>query len=287
MKKLIWIAMLLCFLSSGLLLAQQEPIRLIIRSDDMGFSHAANHALIETYEKGITTSIEVMVPTPWFPEAAKLLKEHPEVDVGIHITLTSEWKNIKWRPLTKAPGLSDMDGYFYPMIWPNDNYGPDQALKEQNWTIEEIEQEMRAQIEMALRHIPRISHLSAHMGCTSVAPEVAEVYRKLAKEYKLDIHPEDMGVKRASYVGPKESGEQKKQSFVKMLKELKPGTYMFVDHPAYDVAEMRGIHHTGYEDVALDRQGVTDILTDPDIMQMIKDLKIELISYADLKKVSQ
>lgn len=284
MKKLLWIAMLLCFLSSVPLLAQQEPIRLIIRSDDMGFSHAANMAIIESYEKGITTSVEVMVPTPWFPEAVQLLNEHPALDVGIHITLTSEWKNIKWRPLTKATGLTDINGYFFPMIWPNDNYGAEQALKEQNWSLEEIEQEMRAQIEMAIRNIQRISHLSAHMGCTSIDPEVEAIYRKLAEEYKLDIHPGDSGVKRATYVGPKETAEQKKESFIRMLKELKPGTYLFVDHPAYDVPEIQAIHHTGYEDVAIDRQGVTDTLTDPEVKQLIEELKIELISYADLKK---
>lgn len=287
MKKLLWLLTFISFCNTNPLAAQEDAVRLIIRSDDMGFSHAANLALIETYEKGITTSIEVMVPTPWFPEAVQLLKEHPGVDVGIHITLTSEWSNVKWRPLTKAPSISDENGYFYPMVWPNDNYGPDQALKAQDWDINEIEQEIRAQIEMAVRNIPRISHLSAHMGCTNLAPEVAEVYRKLAKEYKLDIHPEDVQVKRASYEGPKKSAEQKKQSFIKMLKALEPGTYMFVDHPAYDVPEMQAIHHTGYEDVALDRQGVTDLLTDPDIIQLIKELNIKLISYADLKKVNQ
>jgi hypothetical protein len=69
-----------------------------------------------------------------------------------------------------------------------------------------------------------------------------------------------------------------------MLKALSPGTYLFVDHPAYDVPEVRGIRHTGYDDVAIDRQGVTDILTDPEIVQLIKALNIELISYADLKR---
>ncbi|MFP4094394.1 MAG: polysaccharide deacetylase family protein [Cyclobacteriaceae bacterium] len=264
--------------------AQEAPIRLIIRSDDMGFSHAANHAMIETYEKGITTSVEIMVPTPWFPEAVRLLKEHPDLDVGIHITLTSEWSNVKWRPLTKAPGLADEDGYFFPMIWPNSNYGPEQALREQDWTLEEVEAEMRAQIETALHHLPHISHLSAHMGCTSMAPEVEEVYRKLSAEYGLDIHPEDLGVKRARYAGPTDTPALKRQSFINMLRQLTPGTYLFVDHPAYDVPEVRGIHHTGYEDVAVDRQGVTNILTDPEVIQLIKDLQIDLVSYADLKK---
>ncbi len=281
-KALVFFITLLLAVSSSF--AQQGAVRLIVRSDDMGFSHAANQAIVETIEKGITTSVEVMVPTPWFPEAVDMLKKYPDLDVGIHITLTSEWTNLKWRPLTKAPSLSDENGYFFPMIWPNDNYGPEQALKAQDWTLNEIEQEMRAQIEMAIRNIPQVTHLSAHMGCTSIAPDVEKIYRKLAQEYKLDIDPQDLNVQRATYLGEKETAEQKKVSFIKMLKELKPGTYLFVDHPAYDVPETRAIHHIGYENVAVDRQGVTDILTDPEIIQLIKDLNIKLISYADLKK---
>jgi len=263
-------------------LAQDDRVRLIVRSDDMGFSHAANHAMIETYEQGITTSVEVMVPAPWFPEAVKLLQEYPELDVGIHITLTSEWSNLKWRPLTQAPSITDDDGYFYPMIWPNKNYGPEQALKEQAWDLEEIEAELRAQIEMAVKYLPQISHLSAHMGCTSISPKVDSIYHNLASEYGLDIHPDELGVQRARYAGPKDTFDQKKESFSQMLRSLTPGTYMFVNHPAYDVDEVRGINHIGYTDVAQDRQGVTDLLTDAEVKKLIEDLNIELISYADL-----
>src|SRR5690349_3157945 len=99
--------------------AQTNTIRLIIRGDDMGFSHSGNEALIKTYKEGIERSIEVIVPSPWFPEAVKLLQQNPGVDVGIHLVLTSEWDNVKWRPLTDCPSLKDSNGYFYPMIWPN------------------------------------------------------------------------------------------------------------------------------------------------------------------------
>ena len=86
--------------------AQTKPIRLIIRGDDMGFSHAGNIGLIESYKNGIEKSIEILAPSPWFPEAVKMLKENPGIDVGIHLTLTSEWENVKWRPLTYCPRLS-------------------------------------------------------------------------------------------------------------------------------------------------------------------------------------
>jgi predicted glycoside hydrolase/deacetylase ChbG (UPF0249 family) len=109
--------------------------RLIVRGDDMGASHAINEAIIKCHKEGIQTSIEVIVPSPWFPEAVKMLAQYPEADVGVHLALTSEWDNVKWRPLTDAVGLRDADGYFCPMINPNKNY-PKGSLKEKDFTLQ-------------------------------------------------------------------------------------------------------------------------------------------------------
>ena len=263
--------------------AQKGP-RLIVRGDDMGFSHSGNEALIKCSKEGIQTSIEIIVPSPWFPEAVKMLQENPNIDVGIHITLTSEWDNVKYRPVSNSPSLTDPDGYFYPFIFPNKNY-PNLALKENNPKLEEIEKELRAQIELAKRKIPRISHISAHMGCYHMSEEVKQLAKNLAKEYGIDIDPGDFGVKSVRYAGPKTTSEEKITSFIRMLDDLKPGeTYLFVDHPGLDTPELRAIYHIGYEDVAADRQGVTDTWTDPRVKEAIKKKGIQLISYADLKK---
>lgn len=261
--------------------AQQAP-RLIIRADDMGFSHSGNEALIKTYKEGITQSIEVIVPSPWFPEAVKMLEENPGVDVGIHLAITSEWDNVKWRPVANVPSLTDEDGYFYPMIWPNKNY-PNRALLQNKYKPEDIEKEFRAQIELAIRKIPRISHVSGHMGCTNINDTVRNIVEKLAKEYNL--HVDMSAVKSARFEGPHKTSAEKKKSFIAMLNKLQPGnTYLFVEHPGLNDAELQAIHHIGYENVAEDRQGVTDILTDKEIMAIIKEKGIELISYKDLKK---
>ena len=274
---------LLCILCTVLSLGScAQPTRLIVRSDDMGFTHAANQAIIETCRNGITTSVEVMVPTPWFPEAVKMLREYPDLDVGIHLTLTSEWENIKWKPLTNAPSLTDEFGYFYPMIWPNDNYGEDRALHAQDWKLGEIEQELRAQIELAKREIPQLTHVSGHMGCSQMDERVEALVRKLTEEYGLAIFPEDLEVKRASYQGPKSTKEEKISSFIAMLEGLTPGTYLFVDHPAYNTPEVQAVYHIGYTEVAVDRQGVTDLLTSDQVQKAIDRLNIQLISYADL-----
>ena len=280
MKFYLLLAFFLC--STTIPYAQQNPARLIVRGDDMGFSNSGNLAAIKTYKEGIVRSVEVLVPSPWFPEAVQLLKENPGLDVGIHLTLTSEWDNIKWRPLSDCPSLKDPDGYFYPMIWPNKNY-PNRAVLQNKWTLGDVEKEFRAQIELAIKKIPRISHVSGHMGCTHMNEEVAKLTQRLAKEYNINIDPSPKGVKSVGYKGASKTAAEKKQAFIAMLHTLEAGiSYLFVDHPAFDTPEMRAIHHIGYEDVAADRQGVVDIWTDAEIKTLIKKLNIQLISYKDL-----
>ena len=262
--------------------AQTKSIRLIVRGDDMGFSHSGNLALIKAYKEGIERSIEVIVPSPWFPEAVKMLEQNPSVDVGIHLVLTSEWDNIKWRPLTEAKSLRDSNGYFYPMIWPNKNY-PNRALLQQQWQIEDIEKEWRAQIELGKKNIPRLSHISGHMGCTNINDEVKALTKKLATEYNLNIEPSALGVKGIGYDGATKTTADKKKSFISMLNKLEAGnTYLFVDHPGLDTPELQAIYHIGYDNVAADRQGVTDIWVDQEIKDIIRKKGIQLISYKDL-----
>ncbi len=124
-----------------------KEINLLIRGDDIGSSHTSNVACIESYKNGIMRSVELMVPGPWFPEAVRLLNENPGLDVGVHLVVTSEWNDIKWRPLTCCPSLVDKDGYFYPMIWQRPDFPAGTALNDAPWKIEEIEKEFRAQIE--------------------------------------------------------------------------------------------------------------------------------------------
>ena len=91
-----------------------KGIRLIVRGDDMGFCHAANAGCIEAYQNGILTCVELMPPCAHFDEAVEMCLENPDLDVGVHLTLTSEWDQIKWGPLTDAPSLTDANGHFFP-----------------------------------------------------------------------------------------------------------------------------------------------------------------------------
>lgn len=275
-----------CF--AGLLLVAlsvpaADGIRLHVRGDDIGSTHAANLACIQSYREGIVRSVELMVPCPWFPEAVRLLNENPDLDVGIHLVLTSEWENLKWRPLTHAPGLVDPDGYFFPMVWPNPNLPPKSSLKESTWNLAEVEAELRAQIETAIRHLPRISHLSAHMGFTSLDPSVATLVKQLASEYHLDTESGSQPLKRFPGWGKARTAEERVAGFIKNLEALEPGTYLFVEHPGLDVPEMQAIGHKGYEDVAADRAAVTAVFTSPEVKAAIQKQGIQLISYRELK----
>lgn len=281
-----------CLLVSALLstslVAQDKNTRLIIRVDDMGSSQSSNEASIEVCKEGIATSIEIMAVGPWFQGAVRKLKENPTIDVGLHLTLTSEWDNIKWRPLTHCPSLTDENGYFLPMISPNPNY-PGKSIKERDWNIKEVEQEFRAQIELALKNLPRISHLSGHMGCMSFDPKVIDVVKRLAKEYNLaDISTNptnDYNLMGISYDGPHNTNEEKEKSFISMLNKLeKDKTYIFLDHPAYNDREMQAVSHIGYENVAADRQGVTYLLTNEKIKSLIREKGIELVNYNKITK---
>ena len=245
---------------------QSNAPTLVIRIDDLGALHSVNEACIETYRSGIARSVEVMPVAAWYPEAVKMLKENPGLDVGLHLVITSEWENVKWRPLTHCPSLMDENGYFYPMMSPNPAY-PGQAVMEQKWDIKEIEQEFRAQIETTLKSIPQLSHLSGHMLSTGFSKEVNELVQRLAKEYNLPSidrmdSSKDYRFTYIGYDGPKRTAEEKENSFIKALDKLEPNKrYLFLDHPALDNDEMKTVFHIGYEDVALDRQGVTDLLT--------------------------
>jgi chitin disaccharide deacetylase len=265
--------------------AQKGEIYLLVRADDIGFSRSANLACIDSYTKGIARSVEVMVPCAWFEDAVLMLQEHPDYDVGAHLVLTSEWTGMKWRPLTHAPSITDEDGYFHPFIWPNKVDGAT-FFRESSWKIEEVEAEMRAQIELALKKIPQISHLTYHMGMNQADPAINELVKKLAVEYSIDIDPDKYNVQRArGWEGSKTTPQEKEESFIKMLEALQPGIHMFVEHPGYDNEEMRGIGHIGYENVAGDREGVTYVLTSTKVKEVISRKGIKLIAYKDLPSI--
>jgi len=262
--------------------APEASIRLIVRADDMGSSHAANAACIRAFKEGIVRSVEVMAPAAWFPEAAALLAENPGLDVGVHLTLTSEWDACKWGPLTRAPSLSDADGYFFPTTSQRSDFPPGTGFLQAKPKLDEVERELRAQIELCRRKIRGVSHLSVHMGTATATPELRAIVEKLSSEYKLPLDP--AGARHFSGFPWKAGADEKVRALVKGLEGLQPGLWIFVEHPGMDVPEMRAMGHEGYRDVAADREGVTRAFTSKEVKDAIERRGIQLVSYGDALK---
>jgi chitin disaccharide deacetylase len=246
-------------------------IRLIIRADDLGSSHAANLACIRAFREGIVRSVEVMVPCGWYPEAVELLRENLGCDVGVHLTLTSEWDRLKWAPITRSPELVGEDGYLSPTT---------DAFLALHAPIPVVEKELRAQIERAVRDIPTVTHLSTHMGTAAATPELQELITRLADEYGLPV--DIPGMRLVEGFDGSMTPEKKTARLVSVIENLKPGLWMLLEHPGMDVPEMQVLGHTGYEDVATDRSSVTAAFISSEAREAIQRMGVVLISYGEV-----
>ncbi len=258
-------------------------IRLIVKGDDMGAGHGINIATIDAFTRGVLTTTNVIVPGPWFPEAVRMLNANPGLDVGVHLAMTSEWDNVKWRPLTHAPSLVDRDGYFFPIVSPRQGFAAGTSLRESQWKLDEMERELRAQLDMAKRHLPQVTYTWNHMGFTSVSPEAASLVARLSREYGL-IVPSDLGLQSIGRVyESRDSGAVKAEKLARRLESLTPGLWLHIDHAATDDPEIQAFGHVGYEWVAADRSANLAAWTSPVVRDAITRKGIKLVGYRDLR----
>jgi hypothetical protein len=141
---------------------------LVLHADDLGMARSVNRATLEALEKGWITSASILVPCPWFPDAARWARAHPDADLGIHLALNSEWTGYRWGPLSGAaavPSLVDTEGYL-PLV---------ETTVAQQAKPAEAERELRAQIDRAKAAGVRLSHLDSHMGALFGSPALLDV----------------------------------------------------------------------------------------------------------------
>ena len=265
-----------------LFLTSLGEIRLIVRGDDMGYCHAANVGCIRAYQEGILTSVELMPPCGFFMEAVQMVQENPGLDVGVHLTLNSEWENVKWGPLTDAPSLVDENGYFLPMTWPDEAYSREMALGTADWDLKEIENELRTQIELVLHHLPQCSHATPHMGFNTISSKVNQLAFSLVKEYNIDANIRLLPLRQISLFGDAFTHEEMIANAVDVLENLRPGTWQFYEHPGMLIEGEERAWHIGAEDDAVYRDHVTKALISNELKEVTKRRNIKLIGYDDL-----
>ena len=266
-------------------------IWLLVRGDDIGLCHGVNTGMEESYRNGILKSTEIMVPPAWFSEGVEICKRNPGLDVGIHLTLTSEWTNYKYKPVAlfdRKPNFINEDGYFFPRtrnhpLFDNIFKEPYSLIASQP-KLENIEKELRAQIEMAMQKIDNITHLSNHMLSMRATPELERLYKKLANEYNLvtDIEFRKESNTLQLFSVP---AQEKVDSLASMLTNIKPGFWYLVVHPGIDSPEMRAINAPTSDadmNMAQHRSAVTDALTSEKIKKIIKERNIKLVNHRDI-----
>jgi predicted glycoside hydrolase/deacetylase ChbG (UPF0249 family) len=274
---------------------------LMVHADDVGMSHTVNVATVEALRVGMVASGSIMMPCPWVNEIASYCREHPEADLGLHLTLTSEWKRFRWRPLApsgKVPGLQDPEG----CLW------RDVRSVAAHASPEEVEIELRAQIDAARKLGIRFTHLDTHMGTLFARPEYFELYTKLARlegvpcmlprprpELKPSLagYPVTLDMLEAKqnagwvtldYLSTGVSGstvEQRYKSYDAFLSALSPGVTKLIVHLAMDDPEIRAI-----TDLWEQRYADFRYFTDPETRKKMDRLNIRTITYRELSSIA-
>jgi chitin disaccharide deacetylase len=288
---------------------------IIFHVDDAGMSYDANDGTIQAMEKGVANSTSVMMPCAWSPAYMKYLQKNPKIDAGVHLTLTSEWKNYRWEPLLgrlKVPGLHDAEGAFWSSVEQVATHAkPD-----------EVEAEIREQIARFRAFGLEPTHIDSHMG-TLFVPMYMERYIKVGIEEKIpvmfpgghatmiseirksampertqvkaigqmlwnaglpvldDLFPDTYGwnLPKGTAITDANLQKMKTQKYKELLKALKPGVTMVIMHCANPSETFQHITDSGPT-----RKGDLLAMLDPDLKQFLKDEKIIMTTWRELKE---
>ena len=262
--------------------------RLLIIQTDLGMMHSINRAGFEALEKHLVTSATILVPCPWFPEAAEFARQHPNLDFGLHLALNSEWRPYRWGPVSlkaAVPSLVDASGYF-PMT---------EAEVYAHAKPGEVEQEFRAQIEKARQAGIRVSHVDSHMSAVFGSPELFAAYRRVAEEsgllyllprtskFAAQAPAKAILIDREIQMPPRVPSGEWLDWYKKQLSQLPPGIYQLVVHLGYDDEEARGATE-GRDWGSKWRQTDWDVVRSPEFMNFLREQRFVLVSWRDLAR---
>ncbi len=262
---------------------QPNAPELLLRLDDIGMNHSLNMAMKEVAERGIPFSTSVLFVGPWYQEAVEILEAHPEVSVGVHLALNSEWKYYRWGPVLgqgAVPSLVDSVGLFRHSV---------EEFLASNYDLGEVERELEAQVQRALRSGLKIDYVDFHMGTAAATPELLDIVLRIAREHQLGI----------SYAFGEASNElwgvpvdQKKTQLMKFVQDLKPDQpNLIVLHVAERTAAMDALIDSnapsqniegGGPGVSRHRHAELEALLSPEFARWRREGHAKLITYREL-----
>jgi predicted glycoside hydrolase/deacetylase ChbG (UPF0249 family) len=268
---------------------------LIVHADDLGMAHSVNAATIKAFATGLVNSGSIMVPCPWLSEIAAFARANPRADLGLHLTLTSEWTSFRWGPVSsrdRVSSLLDKDGYFRL----TESEAAAQADPKQ------VEMEITAQIERARALGIQPTHLDSHMGTLYQNKALFEVFMRVARSQKLPVRvakawfsradflestltKDDVYIDRVLDINPTVAPEDWARFYSDELKKLEPGVTEVVIHLAYDDAEMRAATTAHPDWGAAWRQRDFEFFTGDTFRKILQDNQIKLITWRELGKL--
>lgn len=268
---------------------------LIVHADDLGMAHSVNAATIKAFESELVRSGSIMVPCPWFSDIAAYARTHSQADLGLHLTLTSEWTTYRWGPVLpkdKTSSLLDKTGYFYLT----------EVEAAAHADPKEVEAEVRAQIERARAFGIQPTHLDSHMGTLYQSKALFEVLMRVARDNKLPVRvakewfsrpnfpvsvlsEDDVYIDRVIDINPSVAEKDWSKFYVDAIRNLQPGVTEIVVHLAYDDGEMRGatVDHPDWG--AAWRQRDFDFFTSEEFRKLLQENQIKLITWRELGKL--
>lgn len=268
---------------------------LIVHADDLGMARSVNAASTKAFETGLVNSGSIMVPCPWLPEIASYARTHPEADLGLHLTLTSEWSPFRWGtvlPKDRVPSLFARDGYLHPT--------ESEAAKSAD--ARQAEAEIRAQIERARSFGIQPTHLDSHMGTLYQNEALFRAFLRVSREYKLPVRisrdwlgrapfipsslgPNDIVIDRIIEIGPGVLPDGWAAFYSESVKGIQPGVTEMVVHLAYDDEEMRAmtVNHPDWGSGW--RQRDFDFFTSPEFRRLLQENNIKLITWREIGRL--
>ena len=261
------------------------PLRteLLVRIDDIGMSHAVNQALQQLADTHMPLSASVLFVCPWYQEAVEILRKNPQIAVGVHLALNSEWKGYRWGPVLgreAVPSLVDTVGYFRPST---------EQFLASHYDLGEVERELSAQVERAQRSGLRIDYVDYHMGTAVATPALRAIVERIAGKYGLGISRYFGETDHTMFDTPI---TEKLAAFATYLNGLAPGRLnLVVVHVGRATPELAALVDmndstqnttAGEPLMAKHRQAELDMLLSPEFARLRTARTITLLTYADL-----